>query len=306
MRRKLRGAGAVRVEIRRDLTGLEPEIMALYAETRARGDLQFETLTADYFTGVLARMGERAACVLYFVDDVLMAANLVLIDAGTLVDKFFCMRTEGREHNLYFLSWFSNIRLCLELGLSRYQSGQAAYANKLRLDSRLIPTTMHFRHRNRVLNCVLSWAAPLLAPDVPEQAPPEPAPAPTTFRARWAKRLLFLALPLLGLAYQLTAKETAQVMSGIPFGGQWLLKVLTVPWAQALIALEIVSFCAWMVVLSEIKLSEAFPLSALSYVLVVAASWTLFHEPASLLQMLGGAAILAGVWLMGRSGEPAQ
>ena len=216
------------------------------------------------------------------------------------------MRTEGREHNLYFLSWFSNIRLCLELGLSRYQSGQAAYANKLRLGSRLIPTTMHFRHRNRVLNCVLSWAAPLLAPDVPEQAPPEPAPAPTTFRARWAKRLLFLALPLLGLAYQLTAKETAQVMSGIPFGGQWLLKVLTVPWAQALIALEIVSFCAWMVVLSEIKLSEAFPLSALSYVLVVAASWTLFHEPASLLQMLGGAAILAGVWLMGRSGEPAQ
>jgi uncharacterized protein len=309
MRRKLRDAQAVRVEIRRDLKGLEAEVMALYAETRARGDLQFETLTADYFTGVLDRMGERAACVLYFVDDVLMAANLVLIDAGTLVDKFFCMRTEGRDHNLYFLSWFTNIRLCLELGLTRYQSGQAAYANKLRLGSGLIPTTMYFRHRNPLLNLALRWLAPLLAPDVPQLTPPEPVaePAPpTTFRARWAKRLLFLALPLLGLAYQVTAKETALVMSGVPFGGRWLSKVLTVPWAQALIGLEIISFCAWMVVLSEIKLSEAFPLSALSYVLVVAASWTVFHEPASLLQILGGVAILAGVWLMGRSGEPAQ
>jgi len=309
MRRKLRAAQAVRVEVRRDLTGFEAEVMALYAETRARGDLQFEILTADYFTGVLDRMGQRAACVLYFVNDELMAANLVLVDAGTLVDKFFCMRAEGRDHNLYFLSWFTNIRLCLEMGLTRYQSGQAAYANKLRLGSGLIPTTLYFRHRNPLLNRALRWLAPLLAPDVPKPATPEPVtdpPPPTTFRARWAKRLLFLALPLLGLAYQVTAKETAQVMSGVPFGGRWLLKVLSVPWAQTLIGLEIVSFCAWMVVLSEIKLSEAFPLSALSYVLVVAASWTLFHEPASLLQVLGGGAILAGVRLMGRSGEPAQ
>ena len=167
MRRKLRAAQAVRIEVRHDLKGLEAEVMALYAETRARGDLQFETLTADYFTGVLDRMGDRAACVLYFVDDRLMAANLVLIDAGTLVDKFFCMRAEGRDHNLYFLSWFTNIGLCLDLGLTRYQSGQAAYANKLRLGSGLIPTTMYFRHRNPLLNRALRWLAPLLAPDVP-------------------------------------------------------------------------------------------------------------------------------------------
>lgn len=125
----------------------------------------------------------------------------------------------------------------------------------------------------------------------------------STFRGRWARRLLFIALPLLGLAYQLTAKETALAMAGTPFGVQWLLTALTVPWAQALIVLEIVSFGVWMMVLSEIKLSEAFPLSALSYALVVVASWTLFHEPGSVLQVLGGAAILAGVWLMGRSGD---
>jgi drug/metabolite transporter (DMT)-like permease len=128
------------------------------------------------------------------------------------------------------------------------------------------------------------------------------APLPT-FRSRWARRLLFIALPFLGLAYQLAAKETAQAMAGTPFGVRWLSTALTVHWTQALIALEIVSFGVWMMVLSEIKLSEAFPLSALSYVLVVAASWTLFHEPGSVLQVLGAAAILTGVWLIGRSGD---
>lgn len=167
MRRKLRGAGAVRVEVRRDLDGLEDQVMALYAETRARGDLQFETLTAAYFTGVLQRMGDRAACVLYFVGDVLLAANLVLMSDGVLLDKFFCMSAKGRDHNLYFLSWFTNLQLCLDQGLTRYQCGQAAYANKLRLGSRLTATTLHFRHRNPLLNQILRGLAPLLAPAGP-------------------------------------------------------------------------------------------------------------------------------------------
>jgi uncharacterized protein len=170
MRRKLRARDSVRIEVRRDLDGLEDQVMALYAETRARGDLQFETLTSGYFTGVLRRMGDRAACILYFVDEDLLAANLVLIGSNTLLDKFFCMSAAGRAHNLYFLSWFTNLGLCLERGLARYQSGQAAYANKLRLGSRLQPTTMYFRHRNRLLNQVLRWASPLFAPVAPQEA----------------------------------------------------------------------------------------------------------------------------------------
>jgi drug/metabolite transporter (DMT)-like permease len=128
-------------------------------------------------------------------------------------------------------------------------------------------------------------------------------PAKSTSRRRWAKRLLFLALPLLGLAFQFTAKKTAEAMAGTPFGPPWIAGAAHLPWAQALVVLEIVGFVAWMVVLSEIKLSEAFPLSALSYVLVILASWTVFHEPGSALQVLGGAAILAGAWLMGRPAE---
>jgi predicted N-acyltransferase len=171
MKRKLAAMADLRIEVVQDLAGLEPRILELYRQTRERSDLQFEDLTAAYFTGVLQRMGERALCVLYWAGEELIGFNLLLQDGVTLLDKFFCMESaRGPAFNLYFVSWFTNVRLCLERGLSRYQSGQAAYENKLRLGSRLIGADMYFRHRRPLVNRVLAWAAPLLADDpVPER-----------------------------------------------------------------------------------------------------------------------------------------
>jgi predicted N-acyltransferase len=166
MRRKLRALDQVTIEVRQDLEGLEDAVLALYADTRARAQMQFEELTPAYFTGVLERMRGRAICVLYRAEGRLLAANLLLHDHQTLLDKFFCMdAAQGRALNLYFVSWFTNLRLCLDRGFTRYQSGQAGYANKLRLGSTLTATAMRFRHRNPLINQALRWAAPLLSED---------------------------------------------------------------------------------------------------------------------------------------------
>lgn len=166
MRRKLRALDTIRVEHRRDIADVMERVLALYRDTRSRAEMQFEDLTPDYFRGVLEEMGERAFCTLYFAGDELLAANLLLRDGQTLLDKFFCMDGErGRDFNLYFLSWFSNVRYCLEHGLKRYQSGQAAYANKLRLGSKLTRTSMYFRHRNALFNHALRFVAPMFAAD---------------------------------------------------------------------------------------------------------------------------------------------
>lgn len=166
MRRKLRASMDLRIERRRDIVGLEDRILELYRQTRSRSELQFEELTSAYFTGVLAGMGERSSCMLYYAGDELLAFNLLLHDEERLVDKFFCMETTGgRAHNLYFVSWFTNVSLCLEEGLRCYQSGQAGYETKLKLGSQLTPTHTYFRHRRRLVNQALRWAAPLLADD---------------------------------------------------------------------------------------------------------------------------------------------
>ena len=166
MRRKLRALGQVRVELRTSIDDVLDQVMALYAETRARAEMALEDLTPAYFQGVLQRLGGRAFCTLYWQGDDLLAVNLLLQDGKTLLDKFFCMNAErGRPLNLYFLSWFTNVRLCLERGLSHYRSGQAGYENKLRLGSRITRTSNYFRHRNALLNGGLRLVAPLFAAD---------------------------------------------------------------------------------------------------------------------------------------------
>jgi uncharacterized protein len=166
MRRKLRAFASVRVELRSELGSELARAMALYQQTRNRAQMQFETLTPAYFTAVAARMGPRAFYVLYYREDELLAMNLLLQGSNTLLDKFFCMDAEtGRSLNLYFLSWFTNLRLCMERGLKRYQSGQAGYGNKLRLGSKLTRTSMYFRHRNAIVNGVLRLVSPWFAAD---------------------------------------------------------------------------------------------------------------------------------------------
>ena len=171
MRRKLRAAPAVRTETRDTIDDVIDRVMALYAETLDRADMRFETLTAEYFRGVLAAMPGDAFATLYWVGDDLLAFNLLRRDGDTLLDKYFCMdAAEGRRHSLYFLSWFGNIQYCLDHDLTRYVAGQASYAGKVRLGCRLEPTAMFFRHRQPLLNRALRLAAPMLAPALEDAA----------------------------------------------------------------------------------------------------------------------------------------
>src|SRR5579859_1901558 len=150
MRRKLKKSAALRIEWRRDIDGIRDDVMRLYQATYDRADFDFEKLTPDYFAGVLRAAGERASCVTYRLDGRLVAFNLVLHDGARLLDKFWGMDyAVGREYNLYFVSWFENVRWCIAHGVPLYQSGQGLHREKLRLGSRLGANWLWYRHRNR-------------------------------------------------------------------------------------------------------------------------------------------------------------
>ncbi len=164
MRRKLKMMNKITVERRENINDIMDEVMAMYLETKARAEFQFEELTPEYFSGVLKNMPGRALCNIYYAEGKLAAVNLILTNGKTLLDKFFCMYGEiGRKYNLYFLSWFYNLQYCLEKNLKIYQSGQAGYDNKLRLQSRLEANYIYFRHTRPLVNSLLRLAAPLLS-----------------------------------------------------------------------------------------------------------------------------------------------
>ena len=106
-------------------------------------------------------------------------------------------------------------------------------------------------------------------------------------RRRLAPAVLFAVLPMLTLGYQIAAKASAERLADARFDLAWLAAAAQTPTVWALLLLEIAAFAAWMTVLSEMSLSAAFPLSAVNYVLVIAASAVVFHEPVGFVQLAG-------------------
>ena len=118
-----------------------------------------------------------------------------------------------------------------------------------------------------------------------------------------ALRPIWLMVPLLNMAQQILLKQSA-VDAGRA-GGAWLVDILSSHWFLAAIVAEIVCFAIWMSVLSELDLSKAFPLSAISYVLIMGVAWLAFGEPLPLLRLAGSLLILVGVWLIATASRPA-
>ena len=157
MRRKLKSASKLRVEWRTNIDDIADDVMRLYRSTHANAEFSFEELTPDYFRGVLRELHDRANCVTYWLGDRLVAFNLVLHDGKRLLDKFLGMDYAcARDYNLYFCTWFENVRYCIEHRIPLYQSGQGLHGVKLRLGSRLSANWLWYRHRNRLLDALFA------------------------------------------------------------------------------------------------------------------------------------------------------
>lgn len=169
LRRKIKGAGKVDMEIVRSINGLENEIFDLYEETRKNSRFDygdFEQLSPNYFRSVMESLGPQAACILCRVDGRLLAFKLMFIEKNRVIDKFWGMRYPiGRDHNLFFVAWMEAVRFTIAHGATKFQSGQTAYAQKVKLGSGLDKLWVYFRHRGRVTNSIFRVAAPWIAFD---------------------------------------------------------------------------------------------------------------------------------------------
>jgi multidrug transporter EmrE-like cation transporter len=118
--------------------------------------------------------------------------------------------------------------------------------------------------------------------------------------------LLALSAPVIGTIGQLLLKH---VMKGIgPVGsaelgsvGRIVFKLAGDPIFMAAVALYGIGFVVWLIVLSKLELSYAYPLLALSYCLVPALSQYFFGEHVSAMRWIGIGLIALGVGVVGMS-----
>jgi drug/metabolite transporter (DMT)-like permease len=117
---------------------------------------------------------------------------------------------------------------------------------------------------------------------------------------------LALLAPIIGTVGQLLLKHVMRNVGPVGFGqlsspGTIVQQLLFNPLFLLAVLLYVLGFAIWLIVLSKLDLSYAYPILALSYSVVPLFSWLVFGEYVSPLRWFGVAVICAGVTLVGLS-----
>jgi hypothetical protein len=155
LHRKMRVAPEVRVLRSSDISPYLERIYTLYLETVARGPMALGMHNRLFFEKICERV-PGAEYTLYFVQEELVAFNLLVIQQEAMMDMFFCMDYGlGRTYNLYVLSWLENIRTCVERKIPLFYAGQGTEKTKAHLGATFIPSFILFKHRWNMFDRIL-------------------------------------------------------------------------------------------------------------------------------------------------------
>lgn len=116
----------------------------------------------------------------------------------------------------------------------------------------------------------------------------------------------YLPLILLGVMLnamaQLTLKQGMRSIGHFSFNLESLLRMATTiglnPFVLTGLCCYVISVVIWLLVLSRVEVSYAYPLLSLGYIVTALAGWLIFDESMNLLRWLGIAVICCGVWLI--------
>ena len=121
---------------------------------------------------------------------------------------------------------------------------------------------------------------------------------PLTFSPVLAGVLLNAAAQLLLKAGTNRVGEFAFALENVgPIGA----KVATSPYILGGLACYVVSVVVWILALSRVPVSVAYPMLSIGYVVNAVAAWMLFGESLTAQKLVGIGFIIVGVWLVARS-----
>ena len=110
---------------------------------------------------------------------------------------------------------------------------------------------------------------------------------------------------LLGAVGQVMPKRGMSTMGPLTLSAQGLFPMLwriaTNLYVVGGLAIYVSGTLFWLMALSRVELSYAYPFASLSYILMLAASWFLFRENITAVRLLGTVVVGIGVFLISRS-----
>ena len=116
---------------------------------------------------------------------------------------------------------------------------------------------------------------------------------------------LILTGVLLNAAAQLLLKAGTNAVGHFDFSAQNIvpvgMKLAFEPHIAGGVACYVVSLAVWIMGLSRVEVSIAYPMLSVGYVLNALAAWYLFGESLTAQKLIGIAFIVAGVFLVARS-----
>lgn len=83
--------------------------------------------------------------------------------------------------------------------------------------------------------------------------------------------------------------------------GAILWRIITNPYVVIGLGIYGLSTILWLVALSRVDLSFIYPFASLGYVIMLFASWQLFHEQITIMRLVGCAVVILGVVLISRT-----
>ena len=87
---------------------------------------------------------------------------------------------------------------------------------------------------------------------------------------------------------------------GVEERAMFLFQLLVNPWIISALAAALLAAISWMVAMTKLDLSHAYPFMSLAFILVLVLSAVLFYEPGTWQKLAGLALITAGIIIGGQ------
>jgi multidrug transporter EmrE-like cation transporter len=118
--------------------------------------------------------------------------------------------------------------------------------------------------------------------------------------------LLFILISgVLGVAGQILLKQALASGGPLALGPETIVPLILQLATNPLVAIGLVVYVSgtffWLIALSRVDLSYAYPFASLNYIFILIASWFILGEQPTPMRLVGVVAICAGVWTISRT-----